>query len=133
LWDSKLNRHQDYDFVVRYSRKYQLIPKEKPTVIYFFNLGEKMIDFKSCIRFIKSNINDIDPQLYLNYNYNMLLMAKNRNADKDTIKHYIRESTRHKEYLSYYRYVMIQYPKNWFERLKCKLEYLFHILLIKVE
>jgi glycosyltransferase involved in cell wall biosynthesis len=133
LWDSKLNRHQDYDFVVRYSKKYQLIPKEKATVIYNFDSTGKMIDFKSCIRFINSNINDIEPQLYHSYNYNMLLKARNKKAGKDIINHYVRESTRYKSYMPYYRYVTIRYPENWLERLKCKFEYLFHILLVKVE
>ena len=133
LWDAELKRHQDYDFVVRYSKKYRLAPKEKATVIYRLSQGAKTIDFESCIRFIKSNMDDIEPQLYLNYNYNMLLMAKNQNAGTDIINHYIKESTRYKAYLSYYRYVTIRYPKNWLERLKCKLEYLLDVLLIKVE
>lgn len=26
LWDKTLKRHQDYDFVIRYSRKYKIFP-----------------------------------------------------------------------------------------------------------
>ena len=131
LWDAELNRHQDYDFVVRYSKKYRLAPKENPTVIYRLSQGAKIIDFESCIRFIKSNMDDIEPQLYIRYNYNMLLVAKNQKADKDIINYYIKESTRYKEYLSYYQYMMIRHPKNWLEKLKCRLEYTFYILSIK--
>jgi len=133
LWDPSLNRHQDYDFVVRYSKKYRLIPEEKPTVIYVFSLKEKKIDFRSCIRFIESNINDIDPQIYINYNLNMLMLAKNRKAPDDILKQYIKESTRYKEYLPYYKYILIRYPENWIEKIECKLEYLFYILKIRVE
>ena len=133
LWDPLLNRHQDYDFIVRYNKRYQLIHKEKPTAIYVCSIKEKIIDFKSCIQFIKSNTDDIEPQLYNNYNLNMLLLAKNKNATSDIINHYIKEATRHKEYLSYDKYIMIRYPENWCEKFKYKLEYLFHIIRLKVE
>jgi glycosyltransferase involved in cell wall biosynthesis len=133
LWNPSLKRHQDYDFVVRYSRKYRLIPKENPSVIYVYSSKEKMIDFNSCIQFIKSNIDDIEPQLYNNYNFNMFLLAKNKSATDDIIKHYIKEATRYKVYLSYHKYIMIRHPKNWFEKIKCKLEYLFHVLQVRVE
>jgi glycosyltransferase involved in cell wall biosynthesis len=133
LWNPTLNRHQDYDFVVRYSMKYQFTHKEKPTVIYTCNFNEKMIDFESCICFINKNINDIDPQLYNQYNFNMLIYAKNIKSSDDIIKHYISESTRYKEYLSYHNYISIRDPNNWFEKLKCKIEFLLHILKVRVE
>jgi glycosyltransferase involved in cell wall biosynthesis len=133
LWDPSLNRHQDYDFIVRYDKKYQLIPKENPTVIYVCTQKKTVIDFKSCINFIKSNKNDIEPQLYISYNSHMLMLAKNRNATNDIIKYYIKEATRYKEYLSYFNYAMIRYPQTRIERFKCKIAYIFHIIKTKIE
>jgi glycosyltransferase involved in cell wall biosynthesis len=128
LWDNELNRHQDYDFVVRYSKKYKMVSKQNPTVIYLHNPNPKFIDFQSCMRFIKNNRGDIDPQLYNLYHQNMLPLAKGRSKSPKIIKHYIKEATRHKKYLSYYQYFAIIHPVTWFEKLKCKLEYIFHIL-----
>ena len=134
LWDSTLNRHQDYDFVVRYSKQYTLIPKTEPTVIYTLGEAKQLkIDLKSCIKVIKDNENDISPNLYNSYHLNMLSLARQQNSSGDIIEHYKREATYYKEYLNYYQFLVIRYPQTKFQRLKCKLEYLFYILRIGVK
>ncbi|MDR3327202.1 MAG: glycosyltransferase family 2 protein [Prevotellaceae bacterium] len=127
-WNPKLKRHQDYDFVVRYSKKYKLIPKSTPTVIY--RLGNKVpnIDFASCIRFIKENEDDISPAIYNRYCLNMLSLAKRKNEAAEIIRHYQKEATRYMEYLSYAQFLSIRHPRTKMELTKLKSEYLFHIL-----
>jgi len=134
LWDPELNRHQDYDFVVRYSKQYKLIPKINPTVIY--TLGEPKqltIDLKSCIKVIKDNEDDISPNLYYNYHLNMLSLAKHQNAPEGIREHYKTEATYYKEYISFYQFLMIRQPRTEEEQLRCKEEYLSYISEIEIE
>ena len=128
LWDETLARHQDYDFIVRYHRKYKLIPKTKPTVIYNCSNMAKSIDYQSCMRFIKNNIRDIKPQFYNDYNLKMLKSAIGNNASHDIIKQYQKEATRYPSYLSFDKYISIMNPKTWHKKLLCKLIYIFHLL-----
>ena len=80
-WNPDLKRHQDYDFVIRYSRQYKFAIKTKPTVIYILAKPiELKMHFKSCIRFIRENENEISPYLYNKYNFYILSVAKNQNA-----------------------------------------------------
>ena len=60
LWDETLSRHQDYDFVLRYSRHFKLTLKYSPTVVYCV-LKNKKIDFGSCVEFIESIKDEITP------------------------------------------------------------------------
>ncbi|GHT84508.1 hypothetical protein FACS18947_2060 [Bacteroidia bacterium] len=133
LWNPNLNRHQDYDFVVRYSKKYKLIPKQTPTVIYTLGNNVANIDFISCMQFIKENENDISPDIYCKYHLNMLSLARQRNESEDIIKHYQKEATRCKEYLSYVQFLTLRQPQSQRDTVKLKLEYLFHILRIRTE
>ena len=133
LWDVELNRHQDYDFVVRYTKQYKLAPKKNPTVIYITGGKVSKIDFDSCIRFIKRNDDDINPQLYNIYHFNMLALANRLNAPDKIIDYYKIGATRYKQYLSYQKFLSIRYPKTKTERFKCKAEYLFYILRVSVE
>lgn len=133
-WNPELNRHQDYDFVVRYSKQYKLSPKTEPSVIY--PLGEPKqlkIDFKSCIQVIKENEENINPNLYNNYHINMLSLAKRQNAPDDIIEYYKKEATYYKEYISFFQFLIIRQPQTKEEQSKCKEEYLSYISEIQIE
>jgi len=134
LWNPGLKRHQDYDFVIRYSKQYRLISKAEPTVIY--TLGEPKqlkIDFKSCIQVIKENEEDISPNLYYSYHMNMLLLAKRQNASDDIIEHYKNEAIYYKEFISFYQYLKIRQPRSEEEQLHCREEYISYISKIRIE
>ncbi len=133
LWDERLKRHQDYDFIIRYSKKYKLAPKEKPTVIYNIRIKDQPIDFESCIRFIKEHEDNINPIIYNQYNHRMLSLALRTNADPTIIKYYQQEATFHKEYLSFLEYLQIRQPKNKYQILKYKFQYILRILRIQIE
>lgn len=132
LWNSTLRRHQDYDFVVRYSKEYIITAKKEPTVIYTLNSKYKEIDFESCIRFIEQNKNEISPQLYIKYNLGMLKLATASNAELNIIKYYKNEATYYKEYLSYLQYVSIMDSNNIYDIILSKCRYIWSILKIKV-
>ncbi|MDR2916917.1 MAG: glycosyltransferase family 2 protein [Tannerella sp.] len=134
LWDIKLNRHQDYDFVVRYNKQFKLIAKTEPTVIYTMRENKQQnIDFASCIKVIKDNKENISPDIYYNYNLNMLNLALSLNASNNIIQHYKKETTFYKEFMSYFQFMNIKCPRNHYEKAKYKLEYLWYILKVKIE
>lgn len=92
--DETLKRHQDYDFLVRYCRKYRMRPKLEATTVYHSSKTSTSIDFDSCIRFIHTVEQEITDQLYLKYHLHMLKLAVALSAHEDIIRHYRKESTR---------------------------------------
>lgn len=84
LWDPEFIDHQDYDFVIRYSDKYNLIPKTEPTVIYVMreNSLSKKSDFKSYVLFADKYRQRIKKEIYLNYNLMMRSKTIARNDPK---------------------------------------------------
>lgn len=133
LWDETLQRHQDYDYVIRYSSLYRILPKNRATVIYTLPEGIKKIDFDSCIRVINKYKNDISPYFYNRYHQNMLKLATKLNAEERVIDYYRKESVRYPEYIPYSIYILICKPRSRMEQLKYKLAYFYRILWVIVE
>lgn len=134
MWDPELKSHQDYDFVVRYGRKYKLSAKKEATTVY--TTGKRVagkLDFASCIKFINENRDDVSPHIYNRYNYDMLRYSILEKAPEEIVSYYRTEAVYYKEYVSYAQYLAIRYPKTWIEKLICKLKYLFYILRIRVD
>lgn len=127
LWDETLKRHQDYDFLVRYFRKYRMRPKLEATTIYHSSNVSTSIDFDSCIRFIHTVEQEITDQLYLKYHLHMLKLAIALSAYEDIIRHYRKESTRNEYLLSLHDYLLIRNPKGKMETLFCKIKYIWNI------
>ena len=128
LWDETLLRHQDYDFIVRYNKKYRMYPKIEATTIYHYSQVSPKIDFDSCIRFISSVEHEISDDVYLNYHLQMLRQAVASSADEAIIRHYRKAATRYEYLLSLYDYLVLQKPENRIEALIMKLKYLWNIL-----
>jgi hypothetical protein len=126
MWDTKLIDHQDYDFVVRFHKKYKLVAKIEPTTIYYLHSGRK-IHFESCIAFVENNIEDVSHSLYNEYNLRIYTHAVISNAPIKFIKYFQKEATKYKEHLSYCNYLAIRKPETKMEKCKCKLEYLWNI------
>lgn len=134
LWDVTLQRHQDYDYVIRYSKRFEFIVKKEPTAIYVTGLRkQRSIDFESCIKVIQANKADISPAVYHEYHLKMLRFAMSLNAPDTIIAHYKKEAAFFKEYVSYHQYLLLKQPKSVYEKFTCKLAYIFHILRIGVE
>lgn len=120
IWDTSLNRHQDYDFVIRYSKKYTIIPKNNPTVIYSLTNKALSIDFNSCIRFICDNRNDISSHLYYRYSIKMLQLAKRQKANSKIISYYIKEIIKYTKYTSFDLYIKLLQPKTKIKKFTVK-------------
>jgi glycosyltransferase involved in cell wall biosynthesis len=132
-WNPELKRHQDYDFVVEYSKQFSIEPKKSSTVIHIPNSSNNTIDFESCIKVIKKNITDIKPLIYNEYNLSMYMLAKRMKASENILKYYRKESTRYKEYISYVNYFAIRLPETRIKKWKRKLEYLWYILNLDID
>jgi glycosyltransferase involved in cell wall biosynthesis len=129
LWDPQLGRHQDYDFVNRYSKRYKLAAKLMPTVCVCRDGAEPpKTDFRSCIRAIKKNKRDISPRLYGSYHMGMLSLARSQKAPRDIIKHYQTEAVRYTGDISFHRFLEVKNPRGRMQKLRYKLEYLLRVL-----
>ena len=132
LWDETLSRHQDYDFVVRYCRKYRLCPKREATTIYHVSQRPKTIDFDSCIRFIHRVEHEISDHVYMDYHLQMLYQAIACSADDSVIAYYRKAATYYEYLLSLRDYLSIRNPKNKVEALGMKIRYLWNLLRVPV-
>lgn len=132
LWDETLSRHQDYDFVVRYCKKYRLRPKKESTTIYYLSQNPKTIDFDSCIRFIRRVANEISDHVYMDYHLQMLHQAIACSADDSIITYYRKAATHYEYLLSLQDYLSIRNPKSREEALRMKIRYLWNILWVPI-
>lgn len=133
LWDEKLCRHQDYDFVVRYSREYKMFPKVTPTVIYHCSNTSRTIDFDSCIRFIHSVEDEITDRIYMNYHKHMLRLAVSYNAREEVINHYRKAVTHYEYLLPFYDYLLILKPQSCVQAWMLKMKYVWKVLMVRIE
>ena len=131
MWDPDLIDHQDYDFVVRYAKKYKIVPKKKPTVIYYLASG-RQTHYESCIAFVEKNKQDVNHFIYYKYNRSMFVRALNMNVSDDYINYFRKEVTRYKEYLSYQEYISIKDPLTRIQALICKIFYITYLFKIRV-
>ena len=127
LWDPELKSHQDYDFVVRFCKKYKMTVKKNPTVSYYLSSG-RVQDYESCIRFIKNNIKDINPVVYMQYNLNMYMQTRLKEELKKFASYYKNEAVRYKDYISYQRYVSVCNPQSCIQKWMEKLKYILQIV-----
>jgi len=127
LWDPIQIDHQDYDFVVRFSKKYKMIVKKEPTVIYSLSSG-RATHFETCIRFVENNMKDINPAVYTRCNYSMYMRANRKKESKKFVPYFRKEATKHKEYLTYQQYISVCNPQNRFRERIEKLKYIFRII-----
>ncbi|MDO5556578.1 MAG: glycosyltransferase family 2 protein, partial [Clostridia bacterium] len=104
LWDENMTNNDDYDFVVRYCKKYKMIPKTTPTVTYTLK-NRTTCDFISCIYFIEKYREEIKSDIYFFYHKNMLQFAKRINAKDEILTHYKKEILRYKELISFKDYI----------------------------
>jgi len=132
LWDPELIDHQDYDFVVRFYKKYKMVVKKEPTVAYSL-LSGRTPHYITGIRFVEDNIKDINPVIYTRYNYNMYIRAGRREESKKFVPYFRKEATRYKDCLTYQQYISICNSQSrscvWMKKMK----YILHILQIQTK
>ena len=98
-WNPSLIDHQDYDFVVRFCKKYKIIVKKEPTVAYYLSSG-RATHYETCIRFVEDNIKDINPVIYTRYNLMMYLRSKQEKGSEKFAAYFLQETKRYRDFLS---------------------------------
>jgi len=126
-WDTSLIDHQDYDFVTRFYKKYMMIAKREPTVLYSLASGREP-HYETCIQYVEQNKQDINPAVYTEYHKKIYVNALRRHASEKIIAYFRKEATRYKEYLSYRQYLVIKNPETFYQALWEKVIYLIYIL-----
>ncbi len=117
LFDEALFQHQDYDFNIRFHRRYKLLCDPDPSVLVYYDDENKMsntINHSSCLSFIDKYEHTISKKIYHNYLFQRLKEEKVKNgktafyheyrkrllSGKFRVKNYIRLLTQ-KYYLVY--------------------------------
>ena len=132
-WDETLRRHQDYDFVVRYSREYKMLPKLIPTVVYHCTNTSPVIDFDSCIRFIRSVEDEITDRIYMNYSKHMLKLAIASKAREEVVNYYRRAVVHYEYLLPLYDYLKILQPQRCFKAWLLTMKYVWKVFRLRIE
>lgn len=88
LWDESLFRHQDFDFSVRFAEKYDFRSDYEPTIIINWHKNtNKHIHLESCMKFLTTNINQVNTGILIKYAVNQSLQAQNQD-DSTAIRYY---------------------------------------------
>lgn len=90
LWDETMDRHQDFDFTIRFSERFSFLCDIEPTVLVNWKTGVKRnVKYDSCIRFIDCHKSEILPRIYNFYHRSMYSHVQgNAIIDKKIEKHY---------------------------------------------
>jgi glycosyltransferase involved in cell wall biosynthesis len=101
LWDETLERHQDLDFLVRFSESFSLRVDPEPTVLIHWEYHARK-DYKldSCMAFIERHRHAIDQRVYGDYHRGMY--HKIYDFERPAyVEHYAAESYRHIRHVSF--------------------------------
>ena len=133
MWNEKLNRHQDYDFVVRFCRKYRMVSDLEATVVYRISDSFHKIDFNSCISFIQTVEDEISPVVYMSYHRHMLYLALANKASDGVVCHYRKAATFYEYLLSLNDYLSLLNPQSRCIACFYKFKYLWIILFTSIK
>lgn len=122
MFDETLQRHQDYDFFVRFAKKFTWTNTWNPGTIIHWKAGEKRHRHPgSEIEFIQRNKAEITPRIYADYHLTRLGECIGDQSPQALIDYYRRESERFIMQLSFldfcsmypHRKGLIGFVVNW--------------------
>jgi len=131
-WDPTLIDHQDYDFVTRFYKKYKMVAKKDPTVVYSLASG-RIPHYETSIKYVEQNRQDINPLIYTEYNKKNYIYALKSQAPEKIITYFRKEATKYKEYLSYRQYILLRKPRTPYQFFWEKISFLAYILLYSLQ
>lgn len=105
LFDPSLHRHQDYDFFIRFAKKYRWKACWFPTMVIHWRAGGvRTFSTGSEIPFIQRNFKDISPKIYSRYHLTLFGYYIQAKADSDIIHYYRTECLRYCYQLAFVDY-----------------------------
>lgn len=112
MFDESLHRHQDYDFFIRFAKKYRWMNTWYPGTIIHWKSGEKRQRHPgSEIDFIQRNASELTPRIYADYHLTRLGECINDHSPVELVNYYRRESERFIMQLSFLDYCSM-YPSR---------------------
>ena len=115
LWDPELRRHQDYDFIIRYGRKYRLHCDPRITVTVNWLRGQpRAFHFPSYIRFYETYRADTDPAVAAKYLLSQYELALKHARDDTTVEYYRRELTSLGPNLTRRQWMSVHWPQIYY-------------------
>ena len=131
-WDEALERHQDYDFSIRFSDKFSFKPSQMPTAVIHWAKGDKRNEhIKSQIAFIEKHKDKLTPQIYNKYHrerYSALFSSSD--ISKDIMQHYRKQGMKHTSFVSLADFNDLYPTKGlFFNKILNRIRFVFKIIL----
>lgn len=116
LWDESLERHQDFDFSVRFADRFLFLSDYEPTIVVDRRVQAKRnYQYESCIRFIDKYGEYLPGRIYNQYHFSMFLHVQNNAIiDKKIEEHYARNSYKYIYAVSFSRFLFVHKVKRIF-------------------
>lgn len=129
-WNNFLERHQDYDFLMRYMKYFEMKADYKPTVVIHWEETRK-VNFQSSFNFISKHLLSINPYIYVKYLIFMRNYTFKKEETKTWSKVYERELYRYIKYIDLQTFLSLFEKKNFFKIQFLKLKFVIKILFWK--
>ncbi len=132
-WDESLERHQDWDFIARYTKQFSYSPSFIVTTIVHWITGERKFEhFESRKKFIDLYRKEISPRNYNEYHKKVFVgIMKRDDVNESTKKHYKKEALRYKQLITLNDFLEMHdlSSSGKFYRLYLRLVFAFKIIL----
>lgn len=101
-WDEELNRHQDYDYSIRFAQKFDFRPCISCTCIVYWEKGVRRAEsYRSQMKFIEKHKSSISPRVYNLYHCrNFFNVVDREDMEPSIVEHYRRESYRYPDHIT---------------------------------
>jgi glycosyltransferase involved in cell wall biosynthesis len=116
MWDETLDRHQDFDFSVRFADRFLFFSDYDPTIVVDRRVQKKRsYRYDSCIRFIDRFREQLPGRIYNQYHFSMFMHVQgNAVIDKQIERHYAENSYRYIYAVSFSRFLFVHKVKRIF-------------------
>ena len=126
LFDETLERHQDWDFSIRFYNKYNFkLMQECNVNVYWNQIHNRQVNLSASKLFIKKYYKEISNKNYHKYHRNMYHLAKKICANYKVLEYYEKNSFCFKQDLTKPDYMSIYDHKKLISKILYSLKYLF--------
>lgn len=133
FWDETLDRHQDFDFTVRFSNKYRFLSDYEPSIIiHWEQKNVQELNFDSCIEFIRRYENLINPKIYCDYHRDIYFSLANVNR-QEYLSFYALNSYKYIQFVSFNDFLVVHTKYNRYKiMIFSKFLFLFILYFFKI-
>ena len=133
-FNETLERHQDWDFGIRFNNSFTFKPIESITVVVNWKAyGFNKINLKSCKKFIDYNKSTISRESFFKYHRNMYHLSKKIHSKSRIKKYFLRNALIHFNELSKTDFMSIYNPSTFFEKIYYNLVFIRMNLMLSLK